>query len=1048
MRFSNFQNQIFRSWVVFILAVLLIAEAPLLTAFSFSRFEGDSKMESGGPDSNTMSEPELIAEICGAWADAKVLEQKKFKAFESIWLKKMNRWNLSLMEVEGKILESNWRLQNNEWGIAKLKEMYTLALLAKDTARMNSIEVEFNDHIRVSNGLRSWVEALQRGLIEGRAERDAFDRQTWPDVQSNNHRYDPLIQQADQRAERALTELRSRFPNSRFLSPAMLPERIARMRQPLGALANEALREAKKPPVGVAMAEAITVRDPIEEAARKSRSAKLPQSPAPPRPSSLNPASPAAGSPDEMLLKTLDRARLDAQLEKNPRLIGVDHGEWLVEPEASADALTRNLNDRTAVNIQEVLSGETESVRSEVESSVKRAAENHIPEAAKAVIEKGKAEFNRQPKELKQKVSRSRFLSEIVESGKPLPEPVKTFWPAEIAGHFFLLLGLWDIAWTFGERGDLAGLEKTAAFVVLWAILKYGATFGRIGAVVSSGLGYGLLILGLIDIWSRLARWYNETLFGPDRELILGDRPWEVRDELGNVIGGKFIGFRTFPNSPGFGLERKNWYLKYETPEQMTEAVLNYFEALHIEFRDFTKVPPGFSPLVNMEIYLDVICTEWALKRTEERDRIQAEWKKLVDEQKQKETNLFYPLSGHPRPRIKGLIHSVTIDPELPKNTDRQVKVKAFFGETGLPGDKLNETLEMELKKNGRTVASESLPAPIEFGLSEAVRVHKAEKALLLSGPGDYELAVRLKIEPGGEEPEPKILRFSLLGDKPAEGNEWYLRAYVSDYDNPRTVKPLGQPGGFSVEATSVTIRALVKYARAGNSFGMPQPMPFTPYVRAQGQGGIVNYGLAVPKPAEAEVTYLILFPLVPGPQEIKVALVSPEGEALLTKKIVVAGNWTWREDDFNEKEAKIEESKRRNRGQANFKDYVAFVGVLTSSNLFDRAAAAIGRIEIDCSEHLARYSSDRAVIPSLRYRLALRRGLLAEALAARQAALAAGPGTPSDRSRAFKDLAEACLRCGGSVSQAWAFWKEAQAADAASGQRPQPWPWVWPVSK
>jgi hypothetical protein len=753
---------------------------------------------------------------------------------------------------------------------------------------------------------------------------------------------------------------------------------------------------------------------------------------------------PAAGTPQETRSKSLDLARKSILASEKSDLLGVDRGEWLVEPDRAAGEVEKNIKSRKEAALKEALAGEPDRLMAEeVARRINQFFPSRAETAAKACVEEGKAVYNRQPLEVRQKISRGRAFVEMFKKGIVQLQEGDTLWNNKYLARFFLIMALWDIGKAFYDEGWFAGTATAVQIGATMVFLAYLSKAGIAGLLLSE-VAVGVMIgLSFIDLWGRLEDWIDDLVRRPDVDLILGNRPWEVTDASGNKIYDLFVGFRTFEKSPAFGLDREKWFLKYPNEWQLRQDIVAYSKALNESFSDPKRVPPQWDALENLNLQVRVIRGEWAQKWAEERQRVAAERERLRSEQLAKERSLTYALSGEAPPDPEGHILAEKLDPELPKPGDPEVKVKAYFGIAGIPGEKLEAAVRMTLARQEERrggIEPQTETRSVEFGVNEAIKVIPVMKRFQLSGPGDYQLTISLDLGPRGKAPAPEVIKFVIGGAPPPkeEGYAWTWALGDSKQGVP-----------VQVQAMEWLVSAAPIYYKIGSKYGPRPPRPFVPIVRARRSNGPTVYGLLYgPKAAPGAVTTTLRIPLRPGPQEIAVEALSPAGEVLMSQTSTVTATWSYPPSEIPKIERQIADLRRTGASrEALFSRSFAIVREHIVCDRLPEAEAAMRALESEFRDLVSGPDvSYRTSILSRKYDLAVKQGSIDAAVAALEARLAARGGKPADRVETYYTLARACLTVTHEVAKAWAFWQKYQEACRATGQPVPEWPFAWPV--
>ncbi len=505
-----------------------------------------------------------------------------------------------------------------------------------------------------------------------------------------------------------------------------------------------------------------------------------PPAPAPERPpeSKLDLVKPEASSPEGKLEGSLDLARRRQLTEAFPDLEGANQREALIRPEEADVKIAEIFEEQRLEALAEATANEVDAdLKAQAAETLDKLGKVHTPEAGLACVEQGKATFNAQPEAVRARISRGRFLAELWKQGLEGMKEAKGPWHNRGINQLFLCIGLWDIGFTLVQDGLVPAAKKAGLLVgislTLSWLAKQGAAEGAgrlavAGLVLSEVVVLGFTIFGLIDLWDRFANRLPEYLAEQTYTAqILGTKPWTLVDPQGNPQAETSIGFLTHPESPAFGLPRATWFLKYRSDTELLQAIADYYAVLKRAFGGAALMPPHFDAARNHAQYTKTILGEWAAKHKELHDEVSARFEERRRKQLEQETNLTYPVSKSPRPVPAGQILAVKMIPEIPKRTDKEIRILTYQAVAGLPGDEVTAQPSVGMRRGDDAPVAASLPAkPLSFGVGQAYRLYSTESTFRLAGPGDYTVRIEQHLTPAGRDPEPRELKFSILGDE------------------------------------------------------------------------------------------------------------------------------------------------------------------------------------------------------------------------------------------------------------------------------------------
>ncbi len=475
----------------------------------------------------------------------------------------------------------------------------------------------------------------------------------------------------------------------------------------------------------------------------------------------------ARSSPEAKKEITLNLARNEEVLEKSPELRGIDRSENLIEPEAAQERLEENFDRQKQKTLDESLRNEPREIKDTVAEKVNEVAGEHNQKAAKACIEQGKRTQNMQTNTVKEMISRGRtYYTEIYEKGQTNLSKSRMPWHNRGLGVLFLVLGFWDVVHAFYQGGWEAGKWSAAVFggALIFFLVAYPplAAYSMLSAEILAG---GLFGLWIWHVWESLKEWVSSYIDASNAEYILGIKPWEQKISV-PAVGWQTIehdiGFMNFSGSPAYGLDRDKWYLKFRSQPELLNAITMYQYRLNLAYGNPTKVPPKFSREENLRMATRIIENEWARKYQEEFKKIEEAIQEHRAQQLQKEQNLDYRLSDSKDPDPEGNIFLMKIEPESPRATDTEIKVKAYYGVIGLPGDEVSIQTKMKLLNTDIGGGPEPIikTKNLEYGIGEAYKVEIDKETLELSGSGNYELTFELQLRPKGISPKPAKIEF------------------------------------------------------------------------------------------------------------------------------------------------------------------------------------------------------------------------------------------------------------------------------------------------
>ncbi len=161
---------------------------------------------------------------------------------------------------------------------------------------------------------------------------------------------------------------------------------------------------------------------------------------------------------------------------------------------------------------------------------------------------------------------------------------------------------------------------------------------------------------------------------------------------------------------------------------------------------------------------------------------MKAEFDKWRAQQLDREGDLSYDIpEDEEEPEPLARILAVEMDPELPTGRHSQVKIKVSYLVAGLPGEKLDVKTESKLVNKDKPVEPQPIKREksVEFDVGEAYKMGiETENVFKLSGPGDYEYTFSLNLEPRGESPEPKTIKFWIPEEEQVKEGNWYVLKY------------------------------------------------------------------------------------------------------------------------------------------------------------------------------------------------------------------------------------------------------------------------------
>lgn len=551
-------------------------------------------------------------------------------------------------------------------------------------------------------------------------------------------------------------------------------------RKALAQIAADLLADRERADFRVPMPDAEAYERAVLERVQP-RPPLLPEPPATPpaRPSesTLEVVKPDAASPAGKLERTLDLARRRQLAEAFPDLEGVNQREALIRPEEASVKIAEIFEEQRVEALAEATATETNAdLKAQAAETLDRIAKAHTPEAGLACVEQGKATFNAQSASVRARISRGRFLAELWKEGLEGMKEAKGPWHNRGLNQLFLCVGLWDIAFTLVQEGLVPAAKKVGLLVGISLTLSWLAQRGAAegasrlavaGLVLSEVAVLGFTILGLLDLWDRFA--YRLPAYLAEQTYtaqILGTKPWTLLDPQGNPQAETSIGFLTHPSSPAYGLPRESWFLRYRSDTELLQAIAAYYDALERSFGDAARMPPHFDAAENHARYTQTIVGEWAAKHKELHDEVSARFEERRRRQLEQEANLTYPVSKASRPVPTGQILAVKMIPEVPKRSDKEIRILTYQAVAGLPGDQVTAQPAVQMRRGEDAAVAASLPSkPLAFGIGQAYRLFSTESTFRLAGPGDYTVRVSQHLDPAARDAEPREIRFAILGD-------------------------------------------------------------------------------------------------------------------------------------------------------------------------------------------------------------------------------------------------------------------------------------------
>ncbi|MFC2156583.1 hypothetical protein ACFLT9_01970 [Acidobacteriota bacterium] len=505
-------------------------------------------------------------------------------------------------------------------------------------------------------------------------------------------------------------------------------------------------------------------------------------------------------------LKTANQASKEILLIESPELLANDSPEWLKNAEEIRPQAKRIYSEQGSTEIQEALENEpSESLVEESRKNMRRVIEEHAPKAAEATAESRMRFFNRLPAPLQRQISRARDLVQWYQrtraQGLANLNEVNAPWHSKGLTRFFIAVFVWDIAKAM-YNGDVFGVMIPAAsFVVITRIIPLIAAKS---VMIATGLELAMTVLFFWEIWHRFQDFLSDVREFIDAEFFLGDMAWQPRwDPSGRLDyeiatnsrrGPVQIGFLKFKGSPAYGMSRDNWFLNFRSEEDLLDAIEVYEDNLASFFGDYNKIPTKFNYVENHKHIINIIRGEWVEKHKEIHDAAIEEWGEIRAAQLEREKDLLYKVSEKEDLVPEATLLSVKLEPELPSQRDRQVKVKYAYSVTALPGDELEATIKTELinKTNPMQSESDSKKDAIVFDVGEGFKVGVGEKTFNIPGPGDYEVVLNISLSPNGEAPPPESKLF-WIEDSGVLDNGWYVIRFEMVYERrmPGEVNPV-----------------------------------------------------------------------------------------------------------------------------------------------------------------------------------------------------------------------------------------------------------------
>ncbi len=517
------------------------------------------------------------------------------------------------------------------------------------------------------------------------------------------------------------------------------------------------------------------------------------------------------------MLETANKAGYNQLVKANSELVANNQAEYLIRADELKEPLVEMFEQQKLKALEEakalVVKEKGELITQEHAEFINKTREElekvskmleHSEKAAKECVTWRKKFYNRLPIRFQKMIDRGRsmweWFKETYDKGKERQSAGKGSLFHTGMTILFLTVAVFDIGYATYQAtmeggwaaGALTFMAASTAVAVSFVVFSVGIT-------LLVGIGWELLagtlvvsgaVVFLWELWERMGRlatWAQDKYY---YKYILGDAPWSTADQyhdprLAREMATQiplYIGFRTFTGSPAFGLDKEKWYLHYPSEAQLMNAIHDYLKNLNLFFYDPKKVPPKYDYVENFQTAVRIIKGEWTEKYREDFKKMKAEFDKWRAKQLERENDLSYEIpEDEEEPEPLASILAVEMEPELPTGRHSQIKVKASYVVAALPGEKLDVKTESKLVNKDKP----SQPDPIkrerslEFAVGEAYKVGiETENIFKLSGAGDYEYTFSLNLEPEGESPEPKRIKFWIPEEEVMKEGNWYVIKY------------------------------------------------------------------------------------------------------------------------------------------------------------------------------------------------------------------------------------------------------------------------------